>query len=108
MKIKGMRDIQTIYGRVHRVLSRTRAQVVAELAYLEHEKDRLERELAIWVTNQKQTEGRYESVRKRISVLQGILEEQSADNSPTPPPSKKAVSRGRQACATWHEVPLEY
>ena len=95
MKIKGMRDIQTrtVYGRVNRVIPRTRAQVVAELAYLENEKDRIERELGLGC--QTETDGRPVQLRQRISVLQGIL--RSSRRTIQRPSTTRSHERGRQA-----------
>ena len=64
-----MRDIPTNYGLNNRSLPKTREQAVTELARLEHEKSRLERELKIWTENQQQTQTRIEQVTERLALV---------------------------------------
>lgn len=105
MVVKGMHDIPTAQGLTNRSVAATRAQVVAHLARAEHEKARLERVLAIWVANQKQTERRLQRVLERIEVLQGALRKQSPGTR-----SRKAARPGpaRSLPVRPREVPLEY
>ncbi len=103
MGIKGMRDIPTAQGLTNRSVPATRVQVVVHLARAEHEKARLERELAMWVANQKQAERRLRRVLERIELLRGALNEQS-------PRQRKTASRGssRAIPVRPREVRLEY
>mgnify|MGYP001572110037 CR=1 FL=1 len=105
MGVKGMHDIPTGQGLTNRSVRATRAQVVAHLARAEHEKARLERELAMWVANQKQTERRLRRVLERIEVLQGSLRKQSPGTR-----SRKAPRLGpaRSLPVRPREVLLEY
>jgi hypothetical protein len=110
IKVKGAGDIQTSCGRgAHGGTARTRAQVVAELAYLEHEKDRLERELGVWTGNQKRAENRLQSAHQRIALLQGILEVEQPSAKRRPPSTKEeAPDSSQEAETSWREIPLEY
>jgi chromosome segregation ATPase len=70
-----MRDIPTIQGLRNRAVPSTREQIVSELARMEHEKARLERELNIWQSNAKRTEGRILQVQDRLALLRNVLDE---------------------------------
>ena len=80
-----------------------------ELAHLEHAKDRLERELGVWTTNQKRVGSRLQSVRERIALLQRALEEMepSAERA-APSPDQGAEDDSQKAETPWREVTLEY
>jgi len=71
MKVKGIRDILSINSFVRRATPQTRAQLAAELARLEYEKQRLERELEL----RRQTEARLQLTQERIKFLVGVLED---------------------------------
>ncbi len=110
--VKGMRDIPTIQGLRHRSVPTTREQAVTELARLEHEKARLERELNIWVSNQQKTAGRLQQVEERLALLEQILNPPAADDTAKRTaahrsPTKEADS-GKGAAQGWREVSLEY
>jgi hypothetical protein len=115
---RGMRDIPTIQGLRHHSLPTTREQTVAEVARLEHEKSRLERELNMWLENQKKTESRLQHVRERLTLLQQLLEPPIAACDPQADDSTK-LSRTRRSSAketnsgqgdgqAWREIPWEY
>ncbi|MBI4758053.1 MAG: hypothetical protein HY783_03490 [Chloroflexi bacterium] len=110
--IKSMRDIPTIQRLHNRSVPTTREQAVTELAHLEHEKARLERELNIWSINQKKTESRIQQVEGRLALLQRVLDPPAADG-PTKcakvrqSPTEKANS-GEGEAQGWREIPLEY
>ena len=114
MRPKNMRDIPTIQGLVHRSEPKTREQAVNELARLEHEKARLQRELDIWQANRKQTEQRLQRVAERLAVLQRILTDSSdeANSSPASQIQRKsgsqAVAEGKSERKVWKEISLEY
>jgi exonuclease VII small subunit len=98
---RGMRDIPTIQGLRNRSVPKSREQTVSELARLEHEKARLERELNIWIANQKKTENRLQQAHERIVILQKILEEMD--------PRHKADEIGNEKdLGKWQEVRMEY
>ena len=106
-KTKGMRDISTLSGLAHSRVTGTRQQTASELAYLEHEKDRLKRELDLWSANQRRAEGRLQSVEQRMAQLQMAMEEAA------PAAKRRAAlsndeADGRDAAARWREVTLEY
>jgi chromosome segregation ATPase len=115
MKIKnlrGMRDIPTIQGLRHRAVPANREQAVSELARLEHEKARLERELKMWASNQQKTESRLQQVEARLALLEQVLNPPAADGSN----KRTAIRRSRTdksdngegEAQGWREVPLEY
>jgi hypothetical protein len=109
--MKGMRDIPTIQGLRNQSLPKSRELIVAEVARMEHEKARLERELRMWVSNEKKTENRLQRVEERLGLLQQMLE---------PPPAsapKRAKNRrapvettpsGESQAQGWQEVSLKY
>ena len=115
--LKGMRDIPTIQGLNKQSAPTTRPQAATELARLEHEKVRLERELKMWIGNQKRTESQLQQVEERLAVLQQILD-QTADDDQTEPsdrrrpkvrrsPAEEADS-GEDKVQEWKEITLEY
>jgi hypothetical protein len=110
--VRGMRDIPTIQGLRHHSVPGNREQAVSDLALLEHEKARLERELKMWISNQQKTEGRLRQVGERLALLEQILNPPAADGS-----TKRAEVRrsrtdkpdgGEGEPQGWREVPLEY
>ena len=101
MKPRGMQDVPTAQTLINRSVPASRVQIVAQLARMEHEKVRLERELSVWVGKQKETEGRLQQARQHIELLQGALDKSSADH---PSPMADDV----QEAETWREIPLEY
>jgi len=104
-----MRDIQTLSGLAHRNVAETRTQAVSELAYLEHEKDRLKRELEVWASNQKRAESRLQSVKQRIALLQRALEEmEPSAKRHAPSTNQEAEDDSQEAGPPWREVTLEY
>ena len=109
--IGGMRDIPTIQGLRNHSVPTTRAQAVTELARLEHEKARLERELNMWIGNQKKTEKRLQRVEERLTHLQQVLQPPVGAESPKRQPrrssSEKADSGGGETPG-WREISLEY
>ena len=106
IKIKGMRDVQTLCGLAHDAVTGTRAQIVNKLAYLEHSKDQLERELEIWTSNRKRAENRLQSVRQRIALLQVAPEPSAKRRASSPDPEVEADSR--EAETPCREITLEY
>lgn len=73
MRPRGMRDVPTAQTMTKR--SKTgREQAITDLARLEHEKARLERELSVWTTKQAATDRRLEQVRSELAQLQLQLE----------------------------------
>jgi chromosome segregation ATPase len=103
MGIRGLHDIPTAHSLPNRSLPATRAQVVTHLARAEHEKARLERELTMWVTNQKQAERRLQRVLERIALLQEALKKHS-------PRRRRAGRRGLTGSPDirHREITLEY
>jgi hypothetical protein len=73
-RLLSMRDIPTIQGLKNRAVSGNREQMIGEFARLEHEKARLERELNIWLANQKKTEDRMRHVQERLTLLENLLD----------------------------------
>jgi septal ring factor EnvC (AmiA/AmiB activator) len=109
---RGMRDIPTIQALRHRSLPTTREQTVAEVARLEHEKARLNRELNLWIDHQKRTEGQLQQVEERLAILQQILDETAAEGSTKRAKARRArTERGDSSEGEergWQEIPLEY
>ena len=107
MRVKGMGDIATINALVRRAVPRTKAQVVAELAYLEHEKARLERELELWTGNWKRTEAQILLNQERMTYLKAILQEEHLAASKELAADESQGNDGQRADG-WREVKLEY
>jgi hypothetical protein len=106
MKVKGMRDVRTIHGIGKSAMPRTRAQAVVELAHLEHEKARLERELGLWMLNQKRAQSCLQMAQERMALLKRYLEE-SPDTPGTNLLDSMSETHLRRA-KTWREISLEY
>ncbi len=70
LKVRGMRDVTTLQRRNRRSVPESREQIAAEQARLEHERARLERELEIWLENQRKTNARLDDVIDRLDLLQ--------------------------------------
>ena len=108
--MRGMRDVPTLQSTRKRSLSVTREQAVTELARLEHEKARLERELGIWQANEKKTGRRLARVDEQLAVLQHILapapvKESTGEKRKTRPSPDEDAPRADQG---WQEIKLEY
>ncbi len=104
--LRGMRDIPTIQGIRNSSVPATREQAMTELTRLEHEKARLERELGMWLVNQKKTEGRLQQLQERVTLLQNVMDE-------LPPKIRRPDTGSEQleddaGKSNWREVPLEY
>jgi len=109
--LRNMRDIPTIQGLRNRAMPSSREQVVSELARLEHEKARLERELNIWLANQKKTQDRIQQVQERLNLLQHVMEELSPKKhrpANSPASGEQADEDNEQKTGKYREVPLEY
>jgi len=104
--VRSMRDIPTIQGLRNRSVPTTREQVMTELARLEHEKARLERELNIWLVNQKKTEDRTRQLQERVNLLQTVMDEISPKKRKLDPGSEQAEKIDDKN--GYHEVSLEY
>jgi predicted nucleic acid-binding Zn-ribbon protein len=104
---RGMRDIPTIQGLTSRSTPATRELAAGEFARLEHEQARLERELNIWIENQKKTAKRLQHVQERLAHLRQTLLPVDTDDS-------KGAQRGRRSSpeesegAGWREIKWEY
>lgn len=109
---RGMRDIPTIQGLRHRSLPATREQAVAEVARLEHEKNRLKRELNLWMDHQKRTEDQLQQVEERLTILQQILGQTADDGSTKRAKARRSSTEkadsGEGKAKSWREIPLEY
>jgi chromosome segregation ATPase len=109
-QLPGMRDIPTIQGLRNRAVPSTREQTMSELARLEHEKARLERELNMWLANQKKTQERIQQVQERVNLLQHVLDDLSPKRRPASSPSsgEQTDEEEEQKAGKYREVPLEY
>ena len=101
--IRNMRDLPTIQGLKNRSLPDNREQIMSELARLEHEKARLEREKTIWISNQKKAQTRIDQVQERFDLLQRMLEELS----PKPQAPEDSVDSMKNA-GKFRGVNLDY
>ncbi|MBP1467062.1 hypothetical protein EYB53_015210 [Candidatus Chloroploca sp. M-50] len=113
-KIRGMRDVMTSRGSGGRSVPPTREKILAEQARLEHKRAMLERELAMWSENQRQTAERLQEVLDRLEVLM-----EATAPVPAPEAEAKALRPNRNRVARddesdddslteWHAIVLEY
>jgi hypothetical protein len=110
-RVRGMRDIPTVQGLRSRSIPASREQAVAEVARMEHEKARLERELDIWLGNQRNTEKRLRQVEERLAGLEQILNPPDGDGATKRPARHVPTERtdgGEEEVRRWREIPLEY
>ncbi|MBU0493738.1 MAG: hypothetical protein KKA73_04485 [Chloroflexi bacterium] len=111
-KARGMRDIPTIQGLRNRATPVTREQAVTELARLEHEKARLQRELNTWIVNQEKTEERLRQLEERLSLVQQILGPPAAAGSARPAGTRRSPTEPTAGDPDpgpgWREMSLEY
>ncbi|MCL5996303.1 MAG: hypothetical protein M1546_09640 [Chloroflexi bacterium] len=107
MRTKGMRDIPTMYGLAKRSKPNSRDEAITEMARLEHEKVRLERELSLWQKNEQRTQGRLKQVQDRLALLQGMVENHPASGQPpegSPGADEPAGNEGER----WTVIQMEY
>lgn len=102
MVIRGMREVRTARELTMNSLRVSQAQLVAELAHAEHEKARLERELTMWVANQRKAERQLQRVMERIGLLWNSLDKRS------PRRKRKPASRRLSRPVRPRELPLAY
>jgi len=72
-KLKGMRSIRTIQTLRNRALPTSRAEMAGQLARLEHERARLERETKIFTEKQSETGKNLCKVRDQIEQIKQAL-----------------------------------
>ena len=109
---RGMRDIPTIQGLRSRNSPANREQAVGEMARLEHEKARSERELALWLRYQARTESRLRKIQDRLDRLRQslLLPEDGTSSKPAGGrnvSSTKADIRQEEA-KRYREISIEY
>ena len=75
MKIKSMRNLATVQTLRNKALARSRAELAAQLARLEHERVRLEREANIYAEKQALTQEALARVGVQIDEIQHLLYE---------------------------------
>ena len=108
MRTRGMRDIPTAYGLAKRTKPNSRDEAITEMARLEHEKTRLEREMALWVENQKRTEKHLQRVRERLAMLEPIVANRPPEPAPEPGVTLATDAGADQPAEKWTTVKLEY
>lgn len=96
---KGMHKIRTAQSLINRSVPASQAQIAAQLARMEHERVRLERELKVWLGKHHQTEARLERVRQDITLLKVALDTES---------DKGHAAYDREEPKGFLEIPLEY
>lgn len=111
MRPRGLREIKTIQGRAGKAKGGSREQAVAELARLEHERARLQRELEVWLQNQRRVAEQLQRVETRLSELRALTHEEPD----APPPAARRrhaparpTPRDDEPEAGWTSLSLEY
>jgi seryl-tRNA synthetase len=110
MRPKGLREIKTVQGMAGRNRGSSREQAVAELARLEHERARLQRELEVWRQNQQRVEEQLGRVEARLADLRAATAEEPA-SAPRPPQRRAATRpapRDDDHDGGWATLSLEY
>ncbi len=107
MKPKGMHDIPTAQRLIGGSIPASRDKIMTQLARMEQERARLERELDMWVGKQQQTGGRLQQVRQRTELLQQALDKLPAAEGRRDSGAQPAADDGRKAKG-WQEITLEY
>ena len=107
MNVKGMRDVATAQTLINRSIPASRAQIVAQLARMEHEQARLERELNTWAGKQQQTQWRLQKLREHTALLQHALDT-SPERRQRPSPERSGKPDNTQPAAPWREFPVEH
>lgn len=111
MRTRGMRDIPTAFGLAKRTKPNSRDEAITEMARLEHEKARLEREMALWAENQKRTEKHLQRVRERLAMLEQIVANRASERAPEPavkPDAGADQPEGEATAEKWATIKLEY
>lgn len=106
MNVKGLKDIAKHAMPTNRGVPRTGAQAAFELALLEHEKTKLQRELSTWDANERQARARLQAAKERSVALRRYLESAETARAESGKPKPKA--RTRRAPPAWRAVSLEY
>lgn len=73
MRPKGMQHIRSMRSVVNRSQPANRAQIASQLARLEHEKARLDRELSVWEVKVQQTAEKRAALAAQTAALQTAL-----------------------------------
>ena len=107
MKPKGLHNISTAQSLISRSIPATRDKIMTQLARMEQERARLERELDVWVGKQRQTEERLQQVRQRIELLQQALDKLPAAEGRRDSGTQRTANDGRKGKG-WQEILLEY
>jgi len=77
--LKGVHDIPTAQSLVNRSMPTSRADLMTQLARMEREQAKLERELDLWIGKQRKTQKRLRQIQQRMELLQRALDESSGD-----------------------------
>jgi hypothetical protein len=105
---RGMREVMTIQGLAGRTVPDSREQIMAEQARLEHERSRLQRELAMWQENARKTGERLKGVEERMALLRNTLEPMLDPRPDEGAARQTAQPAEAEPVTAWHEVVLEY
>lgn len=110
VRVRSMRDIPSLQGLRNRSVPASRQQAVAEVARMEHEKARLERELEIWLGNQRNTERRLRQVEERLAGLEQVLHPPDGDGATKCQVRRTPTERtdGGEEVRKWQEITLQY
>ncbi|MCG8346595.1 MAG: hypothetical protein MI924_02290 [Chloroflexales bacterium] len=118
-RIRNVSDAQRL---VRRAIPQRREQIAHEWARLEHEKVRLNRELALWRDHQRRTEERLAAVETRLALLQeALMPEQDKPATPPAlrtrqpaqrlsarPPLRRQSDSSASSAPSWSKVKLDY
>ncbi len=73
-RVRGMRDIKTSSNLIAQSSKGAKAQIVNQIARLEHERMRLERELQMWQSKQVEAETRLANIQDQIQAYKNMAD----------------------------------
>ena len=106
MRPKGLRNLRTLQATTRRDKANSHEQAVAELARLEHEKARLQRELDVWEQNRRRTEQHLQRVEARLGVVRRNIDLSGGEAVRRPAP--QVFRDEREDETDWGTLSIEY
>ena len=108
-RAKGVREVPTLSGQVGWSPPRGRAQAATEFARLEHERSRLEDELVMRASMQRELEARLQLVSGRLAVVMQMLNNEPVSRAASAAPIDAAPAAEEQEPeSVYQTISIEY
>ena len=108
-RAKGLREVPTLTGQVGWSPPRGRAQAATEFARLEHERSRLEDELVMRASMQRELEARLQLVSGRLAVVMQMLNNEPVSRAASAAPIDAAPAAEEQEPeSVYQTISIEY